>query len=152
MSTRNVGEILEFIRAFHQRASRLFAAMAGEAADRAKLQWLLQWLAEHEQRFADSVKTFEQAPENSTLMKEWVQYLPQLESLPLQLPELPAELTLDDALALSEAFDEYLVRLLQAVTSTCQSEQVCDLFRSLLEQERMEERLKARNVGQLQDV
>ncbi|TJY63001.1 hypothetical protein E4T66_04620 [Sinimarinibacterium sp. CAU 1509] len=151
MSIRNVGEILEFIRTFHQRASKQFEAMAGEA-DETKVEWLLQWLAEHERRIAESVRAFERAPENSKLMQEWLQYLPQLEAIPLRLPQLKDALTLDDALVLSEAFDDYLVQLLEAVTATCQSDQVCELFRSLLDQERGDERLKARNVAQLQDV
>lgn len=151
MRYQTVRDILDFVRGFHARASRLFEAASSQAHQQ-KARWLLDWLADHERRFAGALETFEQAPENSGLLHEWLQYVPELDKIPLELPELGDDLSVDDAVALAIAFDEYLVRLYEAVLSTCGSRDVCEMFKKLLDQERSEERATARNFAQLQDV
>ncbi|MEQ1438767.1 hypothetical protein AAG565_05340 [Fontimonas sp. SYSU GA230001] len=150
MRFQTVRDILDFVRGFHQRAAQLFSAAADEA-QRDKARWMLEWLAQHERRFSEALATFEQSPANAPLLQEWLQYAPDLERLPLQLPRLPAQLSADDAAALALAFDDYLVRLYKAVLDTCESREICDLFRMLLDQERAEERSVARSLSQLQD-
>ncbi|MEW6169187.1 MAG: hypothetical protein AB1651_16060 [Pseudomonadota bacterium] len=151
MRYKTVAEILDFIRAFHARAARLLDAAADQAQqERARL--LLQWLADHERRFAQAMGEFEAEPGNETLLKEWMQYMPEFERIPLQLPQIEPDLTVDDALALAVAFDEYLVKLYQAVIANCGYRQLCDMFKKLLDQERAEERVTARSVAFLHDM
>lgn len=151
MRFQTVRDILDFVRGFHERAGRLYAAVADQSAQQ-KVRWMLDWLSAHERRFATAIEQFEQAPENAHLLREWLQYVPQLEQLPLELPALKPELNLDDAVALAIAFDEYLVRFYDAVLSTCGSRDLCEMFRKLQDQERAEERAVARNLAQLRDV
>ena len=63
-----------------------------------------------------------------------------------------AAIATDDAAALALAFDDYLVRLYKAVIDTCESREICELFRMLLDQERAEERSVSRSLSQLQDL
>lgn len=151
MRYQTVHDILDFVRRFHARAGRLFEAASSQAQQQ-KARWLLDWLADHERRFAAAIETFEQAPENSGLLHEWLQYVPELDKIPLELPRLGNDLSVDDAVSLAIAFDDYLVRLYEAVLSTCGSREVCEMFQKLLDQERSEERAVARNLAQLQDV
>ncbi len=151
MRYQTVRDILDFVRDFHARASRLFESAAG-GAQQQKARWLLDWLAEHERRFAQSMTEFEQAPENAPMLREWLQYAPELERIPLELPRFKSDMTVDDAVSLAFAFDDYLVQLYQAVLTTCGSREICDLFKTLLDQERAEERSIARNLAQLQDL
>ncbi len=151
MNYERVGDVLNFIREFHKRAERLFEA-ASEQAAQGRLRMLLEWLAEREARFAEAIETFEKAPENSVLIQEWLQYLPELDALELDLPKIGAEMSVDDAMALAIAFDNYLVRLLDAVTATCHGREVCELFEQMLEQERGEGRALARNLAEFQDI
>lgn len=150
MRFQTVREILDFVREFHARAARLFTAVAN-STDAERARGMLEWLAEHEQRLSTALDTFEQMPANAPLMKEWLQYAPDLDQLPLQLPKLPAHLSADDAAALALALDDYLVRLYKAVLDICESREICDLFRALLDQERTEERNTVRSLAQVQD-
>lgn len=151
MRYQTVHDILSFVRDFHARASRLFEA-AADQAQQEKLRWLLAWLADHERRFAAAIQAFERAPENDTLLHEWLQHVPDPEKLPVQLPRIGARFGIDDAVALAIAFDEYLVRVYEAVLASCGSAEVRELFGKLLDQERSEERAVARNLAQLQDL
>lgn len=151
MRFQTVRDILDFVCGFHARAAQLFTA-AADHAERDKARWMLEWLAEHERHFSEALAAFEQAPANAPLLHEWLQYAPDFERVPLALPQLPAQLSADDAAALALAFDDYLVRLYKAVLDTCQSREICELFRMLLDQERAEERSVSRSLSQLQDI
>ncbi len=151
MRFQTVRNILDFVRDFHARAGRLFEAASGEAQQE-KAHWLLSWLADHERRFAAAIDAFEAAPENSPLLAGWLQFAPELERLPLVLPALKSPMDCDEAVAIAIAFDDYLIRLYEAVLSGCSSREICEVFKNLLAQERAEERATARNLAQLQDL
>jgi hypothetical protein len=151
MRFQTVRDILDFVRDFHARASRLFEAASVQVRQE-KAHWLLSWLADHERRFAEAIDAFERAPENSALLAGWLQFAPDLQRLPLDLPRLAPQMSVDDAVTIAIAFDDYLVRLYEAVLSTCSSREVCEVFKGLLAQERAEERATARNLAQLQDL
>jgi rubrerythrin len=151
MRFQTVRNILDFVREFHGRAARLFAAASAEVRQE-KARWLLSWLADHERRFADAIHAFEAEPDNSALLAGWLQFAPELQRLPLDLPRLAPQMSVDDAVTIAIAFDDYLVRLYETVLSTCRSPEVRAVFQAMLAQERAEERATARNLAQLQDL
>jgi rubrerythrin len=151
MRFQTVRNILDFVRDFHARASRLFEAASAQVRQE-KAHWLLSWLADHERRFAEAIAAFEAAPENSPLLAGWLQFAPEAGRLPTDLPAFGTEMSVDDAVTIAIAFDDYLVRLYESVLATCSSREVCEVFKGLLAQERAEERATARNLAQLQDL
>lgn len=151
MRFQTVRNILDFVRDFHARASRLFEVASGQVQQE-KARWLMSWLADHERRFAAAIDDFEAAPENSPLLASWLQFAPELQRLPLDLPALKPQMSVDDAVTIAIAFDDYLVRLYEAVLSVCRSAEVRAVFQAMLVQELAEERATAHNLAQLRDL
>lgn len=148
---QNVHALLDYLRSFHERAARLYEALAASGAQE-RAQLLLEWLAGHERRFAAAIREFEAAPENSPLMAEWLQYIPHIESMVLSLPALPETLSLDDALTLASSLDAHLQKLLTTMLENADKGEVRELFADLLSQAQAEARLTARNAAQLNDL
>lgn len=149
---RQIREILDWIQAFHERLSIEYETMSqGQVRERVAL--LLQYLAEHQRRLQNAIKNFGDTA-SSEVLNTWHDHFPELD-LPETLDELKHHLAVidtEDVIQLAVKFHDVLICLFEEIRNTASTDEVRDVFDSLVQMERREQERMVRDSAFLEDV
>jgi len=144
-------EAIEHAENFHREVGAFYRRLnAGTANPRLNL--LLDYLAGREARLGDGLAQYLQSSSDGVL-DTWFQYTHDTETLPA-CPEahLAGDATVEDVMALARQFHGCLRNLYTEIADSAEPPDVCDVFRSLLEEEEREWKKYSRNVQMLMDL
>jgi hypothetical protein len=150
MRFRNVREILDWTKTFHEALATEYEEMAiGHERERVGL--LLSYLADHERVLSDALTHYEEDQTHSILE---TCYAPDVE-LPEDVHALAEKIeTLDtmSVMKLAVQFHEILVCLYRKLAEKAPSQEVKALFENIARHESREKINTVRNTGQFEDV
>ncbi len=147
---KQVSEILEFSRDFHQRCEDLYKQLSGKAESYA-LGLVLEQMERHEQAMTQCMDRYRhQAP--AAIMDTWVQFAPE-ESADAIIRDLTTgnPISPEVVFAFGKKLDAALTGMYQHLAENAESEEVRDLFSGLLEMAKHGGKKREENKQALRD-
>lgn len=138
---QTVEDMLVYSERFHTEMTDYYRHRA-QASHSPRLEMMMSYLADREQNLALGLQRYHKTADH-TLLKSWLDHVPELESLPIleevthQCDQVKDE---KDAVDLALAIDHQLVDVYLALTERAGIERVAELFQNLAEQQRSEQR------------
>lgn len=146
-------EILDCLVDFHFRAARLAeAAMDIEQSERVIM--VLNYLYEHHTELQETLANYEDDAEEGVL-NTWVPYSLNAEEAPeefVEALEISENMEFEEAEKLARILGDYGVSLLDNIVGEIAAPHVAEVFASLLELERNEQRKLTRALNSLRDM
>ena len=140
MAFETTKDLLEYLRNYHRKLSGLYERMA-EESEQSKVKMLLHFLGRHEARFDKIIKEYEEDAADRVL-GTWFKVTP--DRLPrLKGSEVTPDMPVDDIMSAALHFDDGLIEFCRLLATEAGSEDVRDLFTSLVDLEQQEERKMA---------
>ena len=151
MSAHTTRDILDQARLFHQQMHAFYAALQGRI-EQPKLQLILDYLCQHEDRMAAALQAYERRAAEGVL-SAWFQFTPGV-SVESALSALPADgtLSLDDLMRIATLLENELIRLYRRAADEAVSENVKTVFERLLEEAVKDRTRLAHVLGDMQDL
>lgn len=145
MPAQRTRDILERARAFHAELSRFYERM-GERADREKLKMLLTYMSRHETNLAECLRRYEREAAQR-ILDTWFKYpSDKADGAGLEQLSIDPSATVEEVVQLALKLDRALVDLYTEMAAQSVSQEVRDLFSSLLRTEQKEENQMVRNA------
>ncbi len=144
-------DLLERAEQTHRRLSEFYGKMA-QIVNRPRPRMLLDYLTQHEDRFADSLWAY--CRKGSTkILETWFQYTPEdhLHEA-LASVRIHPEMSIDDIVAAAMRLDDCLVTFYEQAMDCAMSREVADAFRELFNEERQEKAELFKNAQALKHL
>lgn len=144
-------DVLNHVGAFHREAGLLFRQLM-EHSSNARVRMLLDYMARHEFNQEKNIAAFSNdSPER--VLSCWFKYTHDEDIFaPLREVNPESDLLFDDVLDLAVDLDAKLQELYQEMVERSSSNDVRDLFRSLLQRELKEKQVLIRSAMGLLDI
>ena len=149
MAYETVKDLLEHARSFHALLSEWYRAR-GREAEGGRVRMLLEYLAQREGQLADHLEAFE-ATASKTSLNTWFTFTG-AEALDQRLKEarIAEDASLDDVVQAVLQLDETIAELYRFLAAESPSEELREVFQSLLREEEKEESLLVRMASDLE--
>jgi len=145
MAYKRTKDLLDRARLFHERLGELYKRLE-TVSKKEQVKMLLDYMSRHEKHLTESLSKYEEEA-SRRVMDYWYKYTPNNKSCEhLENIELRPDMTIDDVISLAMRMDECLVELYRSVAENAESEEVKEIFNSLLEMEKQEEVELLRNA------
>jgi len=145
MPYKRTKDLLDRARLFHKRLGELYERLE-TVSKKEQVKMLLDYMSRHEKHLTESLSKYEEEA-SRRVMDYWYKYTPNNKSCEhLENIELRPDMTIDDVISLAMRMDECLVELYRSVAENAESEEVKEIFNSLLEMEKQEEVELLRNA------
>lgn len=140
MAFETTKDLLEYLRNYHKKLAGLYERMA-EESEQSKVKMLLHFLGRHEAHFDKIIGEYE-TDAATKVLGTWFKVTP--DRLPrLKGSELTPDMPVDDIMSIALQFDDALIEFCRQLAFEAGSEDVRDLFTSLVNLEQQEERRMA---------
>ena len=151
MAVEQIRAILDHVRDFHEQVSEYYHRLA-DAAGQTRVRLLLDYMAQHEQRLADSMAEYE-ASASSQILGTWLQSTGQTDIRDsLHDFEIHPNMSVDEVTEIGLGVHQSLVDLYRNLAESAEPESVRELFASLWQMEEKESQQFSRDVGRLADL
>ncbi len=138
MPYKQTMDLLDRSQLFHKEIGDLYERLEA-ISERQRVKMLLDYLSRHEKNLTESLSKYEEEA-SRRVMDYWFKYTPNNKTCEhLENIELRPDMTIDDVISLAMRMDECLVELYRSVAENAESEEVKEIFNSLLEMEKQEE-------------
>jgi rubrerythrin len=145
MTTQRTRDILQRAREFHTQLSRFYERM-GATAGREKIRMLLTYMSRHETNLAECLARYEREAAERVL-DTWFKYVSEKATCKcFEGVVIPPEATVEEVVRIALWLDRCLVDLYTETAERAVSQEVRDLFTSLLKTEQKEENQMVRNA------
>jgi len=150
MPPLQIKNILDHIRAYHDRLSRRLAEFSQHESDE-RLTLLLKYMARHEHNFEEAMSRYEGDHEKG-ILNTWLNFIPEaavddaLRDMPLQ-----DDMTADQILASVLSFDRTLITFYRQLANQTAIPRVQELCSNLLDMEQSKDRQFSISVQGLSD-
>ena len=145
MAYKRTKDLLDRARLFHKRLGELYKRLE-TVSKQEQVKMLLDYMSRHEKHLTESLSKYEEEA-SRRVMDYWYKYTPNNKSCEnLENIELRPDMTIDDVISLAMRMDECLVELYRSVAENAESEEVKEIFNSLLEMEKQEKVELLRNA------
>jgi len=143
MEFERTRDVLDHVRAFHERVSSFYENLADEA-NQQRTRMILDYMSRHEKHLQESIGRYEEDAAKE-ILDTWFQYSPE-EDLLVRLTDIEVthDMSVDDVVGIAMRLDDSLIELYGELEESALSENVKDLFSNLLELEKQEEHKIAR--------
>lgn len=144
-------DVLNHVGAFHREAGLLFRQLM-EHSSSARVRMLLDYMSRHEFNQEKNIAAFSNdSPER--VLSGWFKYTHDEDIFaPLRVVNPESDLPFDDVLDLAVDLDAKLLELYQEMVERSSSNEVRDLFGSLLQRELKEKQVLIRSAMGLLDI
>jgi rubrerythrin len=153
MAFETTKDVLDHVREFHQQLSEFYRDLI-DKTDKERVRMLLDYLSRHEKHLEESMARYE-AEVSERILKTWFQYPPPKEILgickTLAVDEVE-DLSVDGVIKLALELDDCLIDLYKEMIRGSESEEVREVFQSLLDMEKQEELELVRDSLELKDL
>ena len=137
MSFETTRCLLEHIKDYHRQLGVLYSQTA-DSTEQQKVKMLLHYLGRHELKF-DKILVECESEASSNVLDTWFSFTP--EKLPkLDNTKLEPDMTVDEVMQAALRFDDIIITFCRQVTDEAVSNDVSELFNSLMRLEENEER------------
>lgn len=134
MAYDQVRDVLKTVRAFHQELGEICQRLSRQTHD-ARLEFLMEIVRQHEQRFADVLGRYEREGTDGVL-NTWLQYTPTEEvRTALDSGRLADANSIGEVAEVVWGFEQALTDLYRQLAESTAAPRVQELFNRLLEQE-----------------
>ena len=145
MTTQRTRDILERAREFHAQLSRFYERM-GETVGHEKIRMLLTYMSRHETNLAECLARYERDAAERVL-DTWFKYVSEKATCKcFEGVVIPPDATVDDVVQIALRLDRCLVDLYTETAERAVSQEVRDLFTSLLKTEQKQENRMVRDA------
>ena len=146
-SFKQVREIFDLSRGFHQRLSEYYGRLASQA-ERQRAKMLLDYLSRHEANLQSCLERYE-AEASNRILGVWCQYVPEAFSFDhLNASLANPAITVDEVTSLVLRLDDALIEFYRDLADNAESAEVRELFESLLQLAVSEEVALKREVAE----
>jgi hypothetical protein len=144
-------DVLDNAKELHHLAGRLYQQLHDNIGnDRAKM--LLSYMIDHEEKMEQNITRYEDhAPQS--ILGTWMQYT--LEESPqrfIEALETSANMTIGEITLMGQQVDTYLVNLFEEVTHTAATNNISDVFKSLMVMQEEEKHTLTRAANSLWEL
>ena len=151
MRFQTVADVLEVVKELHAALARQLLELE-QLTTSERAQLMLDYLKRHEQSLARSTEQFMNDADPG-LLKTWLQYAPKVQSEALLEQVRSVDLNdVDSIVAVALAVDDYLVELYSEVVDHADTEEIKEVFTSLMKVEDNERHNVARSAFRLSDI
>ncbi|MBU1909561.1 MAG: hypothetical protein KJ726_05915 [Verrucomicrobia bacterium] len=145
MTTQRTRDILERAREFHAQLSRFYERM-GESVDHEKIRMLLTYMSRHETNLAECLTRYKREAAERVL-DTWFKYVSEKATCKsFEGVVIRPDATVEEVVQIALRLDRCLVDLYTEMAERAVSQEVRDLFMSLLKTEQKEENQMVRNA------
>lgn len=151
MRFQTVADVLDVVKSFHKALAAQFSELEQlTTSERARL--MLDYLNRHEQHLSEATGQYDKDA-GSGLLNTWLQFAP--ESHPDDLVAKVRAVDLNDVdsiVAVALAVDDYLIQLYRDLLSDADTDELKEVFESLIRLEDNERHTLARGAFRLSDL
>jgi rubrerythrin len=153
MAFETIKDVLDHVREFHHQLSTFYRNLI-DKTDMERVRMLLDYLSQHEEHLEESMARYE-SEVSERILKSWFQYPP-----PKEIPGIcktlavdeVVDLSVDGVIKLALELDDCLIDLYNEMIRGSKSEEVREVFQSLLDMEKQEELELVRDSLELKDL
>ena len=151
MTFPQVRDVLDYVRAFHQRLSDFYHQLSDEA-EKPRVKMLLDYMSMHEKHLQEDLATYEESAPRK-VMDTWCQGTPDRSILEAYegIPFKP-DMSLYEVVSLAFKVDDSLIEFFRGMVGCTACQEVREVFTNLLEAEEQEKHKLTKNVGELEDM
>ena len=151
MASETVGDILERVRRFHRELGEFYQKVEN-LAERERAKLVLEFLQRHEIYLDESLAAYEKDASKGVL-DTWFKSTPKMEiGECFDDAEIRPDMSVEDVLRIAMRFDNCVIELYKSLAEQSVSEDVRNLFSTLLEMEKKEEHQVVRNTIGILDL
>ena len=151
MPYKKTHDILDCAKAFHRQISELYHNLSAEA-EKEKVKMLLDYLSRHEKNLAKKIEGCEEDASRK-ILKNCFKLMPNVSVANcFEDMEVTPSMSVDDVIRLALSFDDWLVDLFTEAARNSQSEELRDVFNSLLVSEKEEEIVLLRTALEVKQI
>lgn len=151
MPYKKTRDILDSAKTLHRQISTLYHTLSVDA-ERERVKMLLNYLSRHEKNLAKSLEKYEE-DSSRRILETWFTFMPEIPAAKcFEDVEVTPSMSVDDVIRLALCYDDWLVDLYREAERNSQSEEVREVFNSLLEMEREEEVVLLRDALELKEL
>ncbi|RLA45727.1 MAG: hypothetical protein DRR06_06665 [Gammaproteobacteria bacterium] len=151
MRFKTVADVLDVVKEFHASLARQFGELE-QITTSERAQLMLDYLNRHEQNLARATDQFLNDADPG-LLRTWLQYVPEFH--PEGMLEKVRNVDLNDVnsiVAVALKVDDYLISLYGEIVDHTDTEEVKEVFKSLIKLEDNERHTVARSAFRLNDM
>ena len=150
MRFQTARELLEHTEDFHKQASHFYRNLA-QRHDQHRIRLLLDYLAKHEQKLADSISQFEQ-DSSPAVLNLWFEDAPDIEfDAALDNLHVQDHMDIEDIIRLGMHLGDYLIWAYESLASQCDIDEAREAFHNLAMLAQSEKRHLAKQAQGLAD-
>lgn len=151
MPYKKTRDILARAKTLHSQISELYHTLSADA-ERERVKMLLDYLSRHEKNLAISLEEYEEDASRK-ILDTWFTFIPEIPAAKcFEDMEVAPSMSVDDVIRLVLCYDEWLVDLYREAAMNSQSEEVREVFNSLLEMEKEEEVVFLRDALEVKEL
>ncbi len=144
-------DVLDHVVKFHREAGALFQQLMEHASDQ-RVQMLLDYMVRHEKALERRINEF-RCDSSERVLSGWFKYTHDEDIFKaLRLVDATADMDFDDVLDLAVELDAKLIELYEEMVDRSPSDEVKEIFSSLLGQETREKNVLVRSALGLKDI
>ncbi len=138
MAYKKTGDIIDRAREFHGKLADLFHTFS-ESAEKETVRMLLDYLGRHERHLELSLAQYEESA-SKQILETWFKYEPERATARcIDGVKFSPSMSIEEVTKMVLQLDDCLINLYREAAHNAQSQEVREVFRSLLEMEREEE-------------
>lgn len=144
-------DVLDYVRTFHSQLSKYYESLS-QIAEKERVKMLLDYLSRHEKHLAENLAEYENDAAKK-ILNTWFRFIPK--NIPpdcFENNKLKPNISVDDVISIALHFDDCLIELYKVMAEEAEIEELKDLFNNLLEMEKQEEKILARDALWLKDL
>ncbi len=151
MGVETAKDVLDHARAFH-RQLRDFYSQLQEITTKERLRLLLEYLSAHEKQLEDNLEAYEDVAEKNVL-DSWFQYPPEhIHDVPFEDIDKIEDLSIDEIINIGLKFDDMLLKLYEESADKAELEGARDVFKNLVEKQKVARRNFVRQTLRTEDL
>jgi len=144
-------DLLERSQETHRRLSEFYGRTSASVTN-ARCRMLLDYLSQHEKRFAESLGNY-CCSGSPRILKTWFQFAPESDlQQVLSSVQVTPDLSIDELVTIAMRLDDCLASYYDQVVESAMSEEVADAFRHLRMEERQEKAELFKNAEALKHI
>lgn len=144
-------DLLERSQETHRRLSEFYRRISAVVTN-ARCRMLLDYLSQHEERFAESLSDYCRSG-SPRILRTWFQFAPESElQQVLSTIHVTPDLGIDDLVALAMKLDDCLTSYYDQIVESAMSKEVANAFRDLRLKERQEKAELFKNAEALKHI
>ncbi len=148
---KKTSEIIDFVGSFHKKMSEYYMKL-NEGANKQRIKMLLDYLLKHEKQREETLANYQKEASRKVL-NNWFKYVP--ENIPYDCFDnivIDPEISIDDVVITALRLNDCLIEMYKNLIKETEVEEVKEVFNSLLNRLKKEEKNLVRDAAMLNEL